>query len=74
MIKWKPIETAPKDGTPVLLYSAAAVEQGRLKKTAGCAVDFWHDPNHDDCHFTGWGKFNPNYWPPSHWAPIETPK
>jgi hypothetical protein len=68
----QPIETAPRDGTPLVLDPEAAVAQGRLKGTGGFAVDWWHDPKRDGCSYTGWGKFNPDYWPPSHWAPLPT--
>ncbi|MDE4303574.1 hypothetical protein PXK30_09845 [Phaeobacter gallaeciensis] len=67
---WQPIETAPKDGTPILLYSDDAVAQGRMKRAGGCAVDWWHDAKRDGCTFTGWGKFNKTYWPPSHWVAL----
>ena len=70
---WQPIETAPRDGTTVLLLSQEAVKQGRLLKHGGCAVDYWHDPKRDNCRFTGWGKFNETYWPPSHWMPLPPP-
>ena len=64
---------APRDGTPLLLFSSIALAQGRLVKRGGCAVDFWHDPKRDDCGFTGWGKFNQQYWPPTAWRPLPLP-
>lgn len=67
------MSAAPRDGTPLLLHSARALEQGRMVKRGGCAVDFWHDPKRDDCGFTGWGKFNTQYWPPTAWRPLPLP-
>lgn len=64
---WRPIETAPKDGTKVLLGRFT----GRKKadQEGFCAVDRWHR-REDGAGFTGFGKFNPTYWPPTHWMPL----
>ena len=66
---WQPIETAPKDGTKVLLgrfvLNCPEGKNGRM------AVDFWHTVNPHG--YEGWGKFNTRYWPATHWMPLPTP-
>jgi hypothetical protein len=68
MSEWKPIETAPKNGTRILL--------GRFKSdcpmNGRCAVDWWSLPE-DGRGWIGFGKFNPTYWPPTHWMPLPPP-
>jgi hypothetical protein len=66
--QWQPIETAPKDGEKVLV--------GRFKR--GCpwngriAVDWYRRPG-DNAGFIGWGRFNPQNWPATHWMPLPSP-
>lgn len=58
-LEWQPIETAPRDGTPILLYSS----------DDGCHQGCWFDGRDD----TGWctdGLFS-NDW--THWKPLEPP-
>lgn len=66
---WQPIDTAPKDGTKVLLgrfvLNCPEGKNGRM------AVDFWHTVNPHG--YEGWGKFNTRYWPATHWQPLPTP-
>lgn len=61
---WMAIESAPKDGSSVLL--------GRFvpgKDRHGYqSVDFWHTTPKND--FVGWGRFNATYWPATHWQPL----
>lgn len=65
---WKPIETAPKDGTPVLLgrFRKGCSKNGRVR------VDWYRLPE-DGAGFLGFGKFNNTYWPATHWMPIPPP-
>ena len=67
MTEWQPIETAPKDGTKVLLgrFSGTGTDHdGRVR------VD-WYRQLGDS--YIGWGDFNMRYWPPTHWMPIPPP-
>lgn len=68
MSKWQPIETAPKDGTPVLLgrFAPGCLLDGRV------SVDKWSLPE-DGRGWIGFGKFNPEYWPATHWMPLPPP-
>lgn len=65
--RWMPIESAPKDGTPVLLgrFTGKKGEHEGLR-----AVD-WYRTDANRQGFTGWGKFNAQFWPPTHWQPID---
>lgn len=68
MAEWQPIETAPKDGTPALLFSPYDEDmncKGGLIWVSG-----------------GWGRavINPYSWrgesnkePPTHWMPLPEP-
>lgn len=68
MSEWRPIETAPKDGTRVLVGRFAP---DRYKREGTIAVDYWHTGARND--FVGWGKFNMHHWPPTHWMPLPDP-
>ena len=58
VFEWQPIETAPRDGTELLLY----------QQEAGIQVSWWgHDPDNQD---TGWVGSVPE---PTHWMPLPEP-
>ena len=61
MMEWKPIETAPKDGTEILLCA---------KVTRDIGLCYWRE----DHVMTGWtwglGK---SFGGPSHWMPLPAP-
>jgi hypothetical protein len=58
-MNWQPIETAPKDGTRVILYRA-----GR-KVCLGEYV-----PRDWGWMLEGWKNSNGNFFEPSHWQPL----
>jgi hypothetical protein len=67
---WQPIETAPKDGTPVLAWDP----QGEQ-----CCEAFFIQAEHPWSLSAGWysnhGRNNDNpygFWP-SHWQPLPLP-
>ena len=67
---WQPIETAPKDGTRILV-ACNKVLKGFPASRRGPHTDAWHfTKNHG---FEGWGKFNKDYFPATHWQPIPDP-
>jgi hypothetical protein len=75
MSEWQPIETAPKDGTYILLYES---DQSRPVKM-GCWLDSEHKRNGQVIHSAQrwsygiiwvFGGDNPN---PTHWMPIPEP-
>jgi hypothetical protein len=62
---WQPIETAPKDGTGVLLFNPYEEQW--------VAIGRWLDHIHEDFHY-GW---NVDQWrdgsEPTHWRPLVDP-
>lgn len=62
-MQWRPIEAAPKDGTPLLLLWPDAAEK--------MAVMWW------DGYCEGWMGYydgiNPGQMPPTHWMPLPPP-
>ena len=71
MAEWQPIETAPKDGTRVLLICMAIRDPACKDRLGTMAVDYWRKQSRHD--FEGWGKFNERYWPATHWQPLPEP-
>lgn len=66
---WQPIETAPKDGGWLLLGRFT----GKGKNHDGLVErDRWHDRAKDDS-YDGWGQFNQQLWPATHWQPLPAP-
>lgn len=68
MSEWQPIETAPKDGTPILCgrFVPRDRHNGRVR------VDWWRSYE-EGCGFVGFGEFNQHYWPATHWMPLPDP-
>jgi hypothetical protein len=66
MSEWQPIETAPKDGTYILCVCMRTME-GSEKHLGHMEVDNWKDRYH------GFGKFNTNAWPATHWMSLPSP-
>ena len=64
MSEWQPIETAPEDGTPVLIFSA---KHGKNHKSP-VALDFYHF-RRDGWAYGGWYAIDN----PTHWMPIPEP-
>ena len=58
MSEWQPIETAPKDGTHIILTGDDIV-----------AEDYWMKWRVDDTE--SWAHFQ--YVKPTHWMPLPTP-
>ena len=59
---WQPIETAPKDGTLVLLYGNGARVQWQVSE--------WYIED----EFAGWHPWNwPDYEKPTHWMQLPKP-
>jgi len=67
---WMPIETAPRDGTSVLLGRFTG--QKGAKNEGHICVDWWRRPE-DEMGYVGFGFFNPTHWPATHWRPLPAP-
>lgn len=88
MADWRPIKTAPKDGSPMLMWLATPISRNRSVEgiTANTAIGFWLEGGWksiecEDCGamgstLTGW--MNDWQWidiNPTHWMPLpESPK
>lgn len=77
-IVWQPIETAPRDGTPILIWQPGPHPFGdRSRETAqdGLIVEY------DDQRWAigywrprgGWGNRNSAKVEPTHWMPLPAP-
>jgi hypothetical protein len=66
--KWQPIETAPKDGTEVLIYGLAweDAQRGNYYAVAAFLDGAWRDSPEDVDD--GWEMNSP-----THWMPLPTP-
>lgn len=65
MSEWQPIDSAPRDGTYVLLVSSGgAVWQG-----------YWRKSDEAPYGHAGWTRFNSCdiQWQPNHWMPMPKP-
>ncbi len=66
---WQPIETAPKDGTPILLIISG--RELHVDEDTPCGIgrwkpDFWGENN--------WCMDSGDFWPgATHWMPLPTP-
>jgi hypothetical protein len=78
---WQPIETAPKDGTPILLWADDARIEAYSDHPKWGRVAFDYKPT-PPCPFVGfWSR--KNYWQlahytafdyvPTHWMPLPEP-
>ena len=64
---WQPIETAPKDGTRVLIYQPAGMWRS-CNRGARIDLAYWHQPGNAE---------KPGFWMPTsrptHWMPLPDP-
>lgn len=66
---WQPIETAPKDGTQLLLYDCGVIKIGSWREDDYRGIEEWLENDWNDFS-TGWAS-SPIY--ASHWQPLPTP-
>jgi hypothetical protein len=64
------MENAPRDGTRVLLGRFTG--NPKADHEGFQAVDWYRSPERD-AGFIGFGKFNAQFWPPTHWQPLPEP-
>ena len=78
-MNWQPIETAPKDGTWVLLFGGKTSEDDYMR--TGVLIErpvtaFW---NNSECYDEYWafafwdGDWREEYSDPTHWMPLPEP-
>ena len=72
--KWQPIETAPKDGTRILLYGSYQWEDYEDRKESGIIVGYFRLCDWNDDDNGSWVAVNANpytdYVQPTHWMPL----
>lgn len=64
---WQPIETAPRDGTPILCFRPDALGHG-FSDQSGIDVLWWEDGSWT---YDGDGRISID--PPTHWMPLPAP-
>lgn len=69
--QWQPIETAPKDGTRILIYQPDGQWKSRRdRRLEYIDVAYWHTPGNPE---------HPGFWTggltyrPTHWMPLPEP-
>ena len=70
---WQPIETAPRDGTEILMTNGVDVSSGQWFSAYGGTCDQTGTPNGDDrdAEWMDWsGGMQPD---PTHWMPLPPP-
>lgn len=65
-VKWQPIETAPKDGTRILLCG----KNGKIADSHYGQPDGWANPR---CFIWPYVNANPTHWMPLPKPPEQTP-
>jgi len=69
-MEWQPIETAPKDGTRILIYFPASCVRCRgIRVEESVFIGHWHQPGNPQQigFWTGWGSSRRTA---THWMPL----
>ena len=67
-MEWQPIETAPKDGTPILTYSCGCSYQNEAM-----LVVWWSDEKSERSGY-GWEAYEVSHMiAPDYWMPLPNP-
>lgn len=70
--EWRPIETAPKDGTEILCYDGCIIERVKWLRSNWSIVNGWfHTINPESLNSDNWND-PPEYClaKPTHWMPL----
>lgn len=77
MSEWKPIESAPKDGTVVLLYGFCAGEISGPSKEPNIAIGYCRSSVSTDYAGYQWSLVGTDYYATwmkaTHWMPLPAP-
>lgn len=68
---WQPIETAPKDGTPILLYKPNEKRMGAYLLAGFWDVEWWACAGSKLVYFSRLDQRE--YGHPTHWQPLPEP-
>ena len=66
--EWQPIETAPKDGTTILLYVGKFCDDYAVAFWYG---DYWHVGLKEYARYTD--RYDFEFGNPTHWMPLPEP-
>lgn len=69
MSEWQPIETAPKDGSPILIWQPGGVTQ--YTWYTDCWICRWEDRY--QCWTEAGGELYSEARSPTHWMPLPDP-
>lgn len=78
MSEWLPIESAPKDGTAILIWQPSHARYDD-KRNGGAyddnryAIGYWRTDQDPDRSKWMWGNRNSGYVRPTHWQPLPSP-
>lgn len=77
MSEWQPIETAPKDGTRVIVYEPHGVHS-RAGRRKVCSCDkvtesYWHQPGNPAVEGFWTSPMGQVRFKPTHWQPLPAP-
>lgn len=73
---WQPIETAPKDGTYVLIADEHHVTIGRYHRDVGRTLIGADQPYWEDYDHSFWDRYEKDgddWFQPTKWAPLPSP-
>lgn len=71
-MRWQPIETAPRDGTPILAFRPAPGRKGSWEEHR----THWGKASHVPVYGWVWGKDveDLDTWHPTYWKPLKNRK
>lgn len=78
--QWQPIETAPRDGSPILIFDPTQAPSSSTESQSGKVVTY-DDPRYAIGYWRVWktsgewmwGNRNSSYVSPTHWMPLPAP-
>jgi len=71
---WQPIETAPKDGSKIMISGDSYVTIGWWEEDKGKTLISADKPYWEPYDFSYWDRYDIGDWfTPTHWMPLPTP-
>lgn len=72
MNRWRKISTAPRDGTPILIWQPDR-NYGQRYDDARYAIGYWRVDDDETPRGGSWGNRNSSEVSPTHWMPLPNP-